>query len=213
MNVELAAGSQPSRATIMAELASVLRNSNGSTTSIESAIARTGVSLQEISVHFGGKRELLLAMISELSDSMSDPLTRGSTDPDSTKVDFQQRLLDFGQSVTDIYATSHLRDLYRIAITESIRHTGLGRDFYEAGPGRLTQRLAEFLETAQADGTLGSADPHLLASHFLASLRTNLDVADTFSHGLATSTVADRTYVRNVVDLFLNGICGGRQPC
>lgn len=202
MNAELAASHEHSRATIMAELAAVLRNANGNTTNIESAIAQTDISAREISASFGGNRELILAMVSELSDSMSAPLAGGST-----KRDVRQRLLDFGQRVTDIYATSHLRSLYRIAITESIRHTGLGRDFYEVGPGRLTERLAKFLQTAQAEGELGSAAPRLLASHFLASLRTNLDVADTLSHGLAP--VADRAYVRNVVDLFFHGIDGG----
>jgi len=49
---------------------------------------------------------------------MSAPLTIGSSKPD-----LRRRLLEFGQCVTDIYATSHLRGLYRIAVTESIRHT------------------------------------------------------------------------------------------
>jgi hypothetical protein len=125
----------------------------------------------------------------------------------------RQRLLEFGQCVTDIYATSHLRGLYRIAITESIRHTGLGRGFYEVGPGRLTQRLADFLQIAQAEGALRRVDPHLLASHFLSLLRANVDVVDTFPHDLAASPVARGAYVRNVVDLLCDGINGGRQLC
>jgi hypothetical protein len=200
MNAQLAAGRSHSRGTIMAELATVLRNSNEST-NIESAIAQTSISAQDIAANFGGNRELIVAMVSQLSDSMSAPLTR-----DSTPSDLRQRLLEFGQHVTDIYA-SDLRGLYRIAITESIRHTGLGRDFYEAGPGRLTQRLADFLQSGQDDGALNSADPHLLASHFLASLRANLDVANTFSN--ATRPVADAAYVRKVVDLFFDGIIAG----
>lgn len=208
MNSELAAVPQHSRAMIMAELAAVLSRSNGNTSNIESAIAETSVSKQEIAAKFGGNRQLILAMVSALSDSMSAPL-----DGASAQSDLRQRLLEFGQCVTDIYATSRLRSLYRIAITESIRHTGLGRDFYELGPGRLTQRLADFLQSAQAEGALGPADPHLLASHFLASLRTPLDVADTFSPAPATSTGADRTHVWNVVDLFIHGIDRGRQPC
>lgn len=123
MNAELAAGPQHSRARIMAELATVLNKPNGNTTSIESALAETSVSPKEISAEFGGNRELILAMVSELSDTMSAPLAGGST-----RSDLRQRLLEFGQRVTDIYANSHLRTLYRIAITESSRHTGLGRD-------------------------------------------------------------------------------------
>ena len=204
MHAELAATPRHSRASIMAELAAALRDSNGNVTNIESAIANTGISAQEISTTFGGNRQLMLAMVRELSDSMCAPLSSASA------ADLRQRLLDFGQHVTRIYATSHLRALYRIAITESIRHTGLGRDFYEVGPGRLTQCLADFLQLAQRKGALGDADPHLLASHFLSSLRAHLDVADTFSPGLATT--AGGGYVGHVVDLFFDGVTGGKQP-
>lgn len=207
MNVKLATVPRQSRA-IMDDLATVLSDAEASTTNIESAIARTSISPQDIAATFGGKRELLLAMVSELSDAMSEPLASGSK-----KADLRQRLLEFGQCVTDIYATSHLRALYRIAITESIRHTGLGRDFHEAGPGRLTQRLTEFLQAAQAEGTLGRADPHLLASHFLSLLRANVDVTDSFANELATHRAMRGLYVRTVVDLFCDGINGGRSPC
>lgn len=201
-------GSEHSRATIMSELARVLRESDSSVTSIESAIARAGISLQVICARFGGTRELILVMVSQLSESMSASLTIASTKPD-----LRQRLLEFGWCVTDVYTTSHWRALYRIAVTESIRRTGLARDFHEAGLGRLTKRLADFLRIAQAEGTLGSADPHLLASHFLSPLRALLDGAATFSHDPAASLFACSAHVRNVVELFCRGINGGRQLC
>lgn len=199
----LPATSQRSRATIMAELATVLRDSDTRTTSIESAIAQAGVSIPEISAQFGSTRELLLAMVSQLSDTMSASLTAAPAG-----MDLEQRLLEFGQCVTDIYASSHLHTLYRIAVTESIRHTGLGRDFYEAGPGRLTQRLADFLQLAQVEGALRCADAHLLASHFLSLLRANLDIADSVPHERAARPVADEAYVRDAVELFCRGING-----
>lgn len=207
MNAELATDPRHSRATIMAEVATALRNSDG-TTNIESAIRTSSVSMQAIAAEFGSTRELMLAMVAQLSDSMSAPLRTCTT-----RRDLRQCLLDFGQRVIETYATSRLRSLYRIAITESIRHTGLGRDFYEAGPQRLTRHLTEFLQGAQAGAAPHVADTQLLASHFLASLRANLDIADTYAHRAVTSPVGDETYVRAAVDLFLHGIEGGRQPC
>jgi hypothetical protein len=203
MSSELPENTEHSRATIMAELAAVLRESDVPITNMESVVARTSVPMQQISTSFGSTRELLLAMVSELSDSMSAPLALGSAE-----LDVRQRLLDFGERVTDVYATSHLRGLYRIAITESIRHTDLGQDFYEVGPGRLTQRLADFLQAARVGGS-----PQLLASHFLSLLRTSLYQADTFPHGPAIRRVAGREDVRNAVDLFCAGINGARQLC
>jgi uncharacterized protein YbjT (DUF2867 family) len=74
MNSELATSPRHTRTAIIAEMATVLADAG--TTNIESAIARTNVSPQEISATFGGKRELLLAMVSQLSDSMSAPPLR-----------------------------------------------------------------------------------------------------------------------------------------
>jgi hypothetical protein len=103
-----------------------------------------------------------------------------------------------------------LRALYRIAITESIRHTGLGRDFYEIGPRRVEQCLADFLQRAQTEGTLRGADPCLLASHLLSLLRANVDAIDTFPEDLASSPTSRGAYVQNAVDLFCDGIDKGR---
>lgn len=195
MNSNIVAGPRRSRATIIQEVAKVLRDTDAST-NIESAIARSRVSLQEVADTFGGKRELLLAMVSELSDAMSANLT-----VDSPRRDLRERLIEFGQCVADTYATSHLRSLYRIAITESIRHTGLGRDFYDVGPGRLTQRLADFFKDAQASGELRRADPQLLASHFLSLLRANVDMVEFCPRDLAADVFA-------VVDVFCDGVNG-----
>jgi len=208
MNAELAASPRRARATIMADIATALRNSNGHATNIQSAIAATNTSASEIATEFGGNRELMLALVAQLSETMCAPLSTGAA-----TADLRQRLLDFGRCVTDIYANSHLRTLYRIAITESIRHTGLARDFYDIGPGHLARCLADFLHIAQRNGEIGSADPHLLASHLLAALRANLDVADTFSRYGAPDPLAAAAYVRNVVDLFFDGLGGGRQSC
>ncbi len=204
MNAQPAVGRSHSRGTIVAELVNVLSHAPVRTTNIESAIAETSVSVQDIATHFGSNRELILSLVLQLSDSMLAALA-----PASSPAEIRQRLLEFGQRVTDVYS-SYLRSLYRIAITESIRHTGLGRDFYDVGPGRLTQHLTEFLQTAQAEGALGAGNPHLLASHFLASLRANLDIADTF---LPATNLAAHAHVQQVVDLFLDGLNGGTVPC
>lgn len=204
MNAQLAVDRLHSRDTIVAELVKVLSHAPARTTNIESAIAETSVSAQDIATHFGSNRELILFLVSQLSDSMLAALA-----PASTSAELRRRLLEFGQRVTAVYS-SYLRSLYRIVITESIRHTGLGRDFYEVGPGRLTQHLTDFLQTAQAEGALGAGNPHLLASHFLASLRANLDIADTF---LPATNPAAHAHVQQIVDLFLDGINGGTPPC
>lgn len=206
-DAEAAKSAEYSRAAIIAELAAVLRDCDASVTNIESAIARAGIPMQEISAQFGAPRQLILAMVLQLSRSMAASLAVETT------ADLRQRLIEFGRCVIHTYASSHWRALYRIAVTESIRQTGLGRAFYESGFGYLTQRLAEFLRLAQEQGTLGPGDPHLLASHFLSPLRALVDMPGAHALDLATSPLACSVHARNVVDLFCRGINGGRQSC
>jgi AcrR family transcriptional regulator len=195
------------RDSIMAELAAVLRNADASTTSIESAIAKSDVSADEVAAHFDSRRELVLAMVSQLTDELSAPLRESAS-----RSNMRTRLIDFGERVAEGYATSHLRALYRIAITESIRHTGLGRDFYEIGPGRLLEHVASFLKMGQNEGVVRSGAPHLLASHLLALLRTHLDDPDACPNELAVASNR-ASYARDAVDLFCRGIHAGKQPC
>lgn len=207
MAPELAIPSRQARAAIVAAVAVALRDAGTSITNIESAIARTRVSEREVSEVFGSRRELLVEMVAQLSDSMCAPLEMEPTGPD-----WSLRLCAFGERVAEHYATSYLRSLYRIAITESIRHTGLGRDFYDAGPGRIKDRLTEFLRAAQAQGALRCSDPAAASRHFLSLLRVRLDEADSFPRDV-DRFAATHAYVQSVIDVFSHGIGGRRQPC
>lgn len=188
-------------AAIIARLAAAIREADTHITNIESAIATIGVSPREISLQFGGTRELILAMTSELTDRMSAPLAAVSM-----SADLRERLLAFAEHVLELCATSHWRGLCRIVVTDSIRKTGLARDFHEAGPGRLVRALAAFLRMAQEEGALASGDPHLLASHFLSPLIADLPQAGSCTHGCPPSPVVRSAYVRSLVDLFCHGI-------
>ncbi|HEX5458936.1 MAG TPA: TetR/AcrR family transcriptional regulator C-terminal domain-containing protein [Steroidobacteraceae bacterium] len=195
-------------AAMVARLAAALREPDARITNIESAIAKSGVSLRDISLHFGGTRELILAMASELADRMAAPLAALSV-----TADLRARLLEFGEHVLELCATSHWRGLYRIGVTESIRKTELARELHEAGPGKLVQHLAAFLRMAQEGGALGAGDPLLLAGHFLSPLIAAHDPVDGLMPGSPPGAVARGTYVRNLVDLFCHGINRTRQLC
>ena len=206
MNTQLAATPRLSRASIMAKLVTVMSAAGMEFTNIEAALGRAGFSQRDITEQFGSNRELLLAMVMQLSDSMAAPLNSVSS-----KTNWRLCLLEFGERVSKTYSNSHLRTLYRIAITESIRHTGLERDFYEAGPGRLTQRLASFIASAQVEGAIRGDSPQMMASHFLSLLRVDLDGADAAPPHSGTPASAD--HVRSVVNVFSGGIGGGARAC
>jgi hypothetical protein len=59
-----------------------------------------------------------------------------------------------------------LLELRRLVIAEANRFPGLGRAFYDRGPGRTIAALATTFERLAARGVLAIEDPTLAATHF-----------------------------------------------
>ena len=193
-----------SRSEIIAAVAESLRQMTEIPTNIQIVLSRTDISEQEVIKEFGSMDGLILALVSQLMDALSLPLQGPAQD----EKEFRQRLLQFGQSLAEAYSFSALSRLTRIAITESIRHTGLGGQFYEAGPHLLTQRLASFLEGGQQAGAIAPVDSQLAADHFLSLVRADLDLIDSSSHGSPTRA---RMAAEQAVSLFHGGILGRKE--
>ncbi|MGH8177515.1 MAG: TetR/AcrR family transcriptional regulator C-terminal domain-containing protein [Steroidobacter sp.] len=137
---------------------------------------------------------------------MLEPLGRPPTE-----TSFETQLLEFANRVADAYSFSHLRGLYRIALTDAVRHTGTGRIFYQRGPGLLTAELARFIHGAQRAGVIRNADSRQLASHFMALLRAGLDLADTFPSDMSNRPPRKKGDVSRAMNLFYAGIRAGER--
>lgn len=194
------------RYAILNEVADALRAADGNVTSIEAAIAATDLGTQEIAAAFGNNRALVIALAEMLAGSLMEPL-EGVT----TAASFRHKLLAVGHRVTNEHTVSQLKSLYRIALTEVIRNTGIGPEFYKRGPGSLTAGLARFFEDAQAAGIVGEDDSRYLASHFLALLRAGFDLSDTFPPDRSTDLSNTQGDVSRIVDLFCAGIHTGAR--
>jgi hypothetical protein len=192
------------RYTILSEVADALRAADSGLRSIEAVIATTDLSSQEIADAFGSNHGLVIALAEMLAASMLEPLEGCTTAPS-----FRRKLLAFGHRVTNENSASQLKNLYRIALTEVIRNTGIGRDFYKHGPGLLTAGLARFFKAAQTDGIDLEEDCHALASHFLALLRASFDLSDTFPSDVSKELSYEQGDVSRIVDLFCIGIHTG----
>lgn len=199
---------QLTRSEITAAVAESLRQMTEIPTNIQIVLSRADISEQEVINEFGSTDGLILELVSQLMDALSLPLQG----PAQGEEEFRQRLLQFGQSLAEAYSFSPLRGLTRIAITESIRHTGLGGQFYEAGPQLLTQRLASFLEGAQQAGAIAPVHSHLAADHFLSLVRADLDLIDSSSQNSPTREEARaRMAAEQAMSLFHGGILGRKE--
>jgi len=162
-----------SRNAIMDKVAEVLREPRSTDTDIELAMDRAGVNRDEVNSTCGSTHGLLLEMVSELSRSLIEPLEAKATDRTVRDV-----LVEFGNRLAETYSVSHLDSLYRIVLTEATRHSGIGKDFFERGPGMLRMRLAQYLESsARRFGRLRIDNPKRVADNFLTLLGNNLEIS------------------------------------
>lgn len=207
MSIALQTATENRRQTILREVADALRTADSGITSIEAVIATTNVTSQQVGDAFGSNQGLLVALAQTLASSMLEPL-----DDCTTEASFRERLLAFGHRVTDVYSASQLKNLYRIAVTEVIRNTGIGCDFYNHGPGLLTAGLTRFLKAAQMAGIAAGQDSRSLASHLLALLRASFDLSDTFPPDGPNESSHEQRDVSQVIELFCAGIqTGGKN--
>ena len=187
---------------IIAEVAAVLREERATATNIESAVDKAGIDRNKVNAMFGSMHGLLLEMVSDLSGALIQPLEDHPTDRTVRDV-----LIEFGNRLTNTYSVSHLIALYRIALTEATRNSGIGKDFFERGPGKLTRCLAQYLEySARRFNRIRIDNPKRMADNFLSLLGDNLELSGAMT-GTRTSSVKDNSdAVIDAVQLLFRGI-------
>jgi AcrR family transcriptional regulator len=195
------------RKDIIGKVAAVLREERATATDIESAVDKAGVDRDEVNATFGSMHGLILEMVSDLSGALIQPLEDRATDRA-----VQDVLIDFGNRLANTYSVSHLIALYRIALNEATRHSGIGREFFERGPGRLTMCLAQYLEySARRCNQLRIDNPKRVAENFLSLLTDNLELFDSMAATRTSSSGDLSDPIIEAVELFCHGIVTGGQ--
>lgn len=82
---------------------------------------------------------------------------------------FEATLQKLGESFIAKMSSRDAVSLYRLVVGESKRFPEIGRIFYERGPQRTLERLADFLSAAMQAGLVRQTDP-FAAAQYLVSL-------------------------------------------
>jgi AcrR family transcriptional regulator len=192
---------------IIGKVAKVLCQERATATNIESVVDKAAVDRDAVIAKFGSMHGLLLEMVSNLSDELIQPLEQQSMDRTMRDV-----LIEFGIQLAHTYATSHLIALYRITLSEATRHSGIGRDFFERGPARLTACLARYFEfSVRRFGKVRFSDARRLADNFLYLLGDTLEFSDWMTTTRVATAKDCRDAVIEAVDLFYYGLVKGEQ--
>lgn len=187
---------------IIERVAQVLREEWSTATNIESAVDRAGVDRELVVATFGSMHGLILDMVSDLSGALIQPLECHPADQALREV-----LIDFGRLLVKTYSASHLVALYRIALTEATRHSGIGKEFFERGPGRIAVCLAQYLESSSRQSSQWRIDnPRRVADNFLSLLGDNLESLEMIAPARAMSASDQNHAVVDTVEFFCRGI-------
>ncbi len=131
--------------------------------SMETIARDARVSLRPIYSQFGGKAGLFGALIRRCSDQFI-----GSLADDS---ELEDALIEFGRQFLYRITRPDVLRMRAILIGESPRFPDLATQFYEQGPRRTLDHLAQFFARHQQAGLIANIDPGFLADQFVGALR------------------------------------------
>jgi len=170
--------------------------------SMEAIAKEARVSLRTIYSQFGGKAGLFGALVRRCSDQFFETLSFDSS-PEAALAAFAREFL-YRITRPDVVR------MRAILIGESPRFPDLATQFYEQGPLRSLEHLAQFFARHQQAGHFAPIPPHILADQFLSGLRS--ERFQKLQLGLETTpTEAEiEVWARQATRLFLYGCASER---
>lgn len=162
------------------------------------------VSLRTLYSQFGGKAGLFGALVRRCSDQFVAGLA-DTDDPEEALIAFARHYL-FRITRPDVVR------LRAILIGEAPRFPDLATQFYEQGPQRTLEHLAQFFAKHQKAERFPPLDAHFLAEQFISSLRS--ERFQRLQLGLAPTPDEQEidAWARQATRLFLYGCMAMRQP-
>ncbi|MGZ4980111.1 MAG: TetR/AcrR family transcriptional regulator [Methylobacter sp.] len=169
--------------------------------SLETIAREARVSMRTIYSQFGGKAGLFGAMIRRCSDGFVTSLSEEhvlANSPDEVLISFAKQFLH-GITRPDVVR------MRALLVGESPRFPDLATQFYEQGPQRTLEHLAQFFVRQQQAGYFVATDPHFLADQFLSALRNERFQKLQLGLEPTPDEAEIDAWARQAVDLFLHG--------
>jgi AcrR family transcriptional regulator len=195
------------RAAILEAASEVFLNAGYEAASIEAVIEKVGGSKRAIYSHFGGKKELFSALVTEASSRVIGALSP----KDVEGKDLRETLRIFGLRASRVLMAPTTLGLYRAVIAEGARQPDVAQAFFKCGPGRVTKSLATVLEQFRARGEISIDNSQRAAERFLGMLRDDVHLQVVLGlRAPLNKAEIDRSVVQ-AVEIFLHGVAASRS--
>jgi TetR/AcrR family transcriptional repressor of mexJK operon len=134
-------------------------------TSMDEIAAEAGVSKQTVYRQFADKEGLFTEIVLGTIDQVGEPFFSGVQTLEDSE-DLEKDLQQIARLLVSVAGDPQLRRLRRLVIGEAERFPELGRTYYERGPGRSAEGLAERFRRLAEKGLLEIDDPVFAANQF-----------------------------------------------
>jgi len=171
-------------------------------TSVDAIIERVGGSKRAVYAHFGSKRDLFVAIVTENVEQALASLES----EDLRGHDLRSTLQEFGCRMLELLTSPKSVALFSMIVGEGRRFPKLAKDFFESGPERATGRLTKELQAHQDRGEIALADCRSAAEYFIGMLRGSIQIGVLLGARKAPSRQETEHIVRDVVNIYLDGI-------
>lgn len=182
---------------IVQNVADALRGSHGAT-SFSALLASAGVTQDDIMREIGSNEALMRAVTETIAQRLMAPLAETPTE-----ASFIPQLVEFSRLATHEYSGLRVKNLYRILVADTTHQPGIKGAMYRHGPELVRRELARFFSSAQSAGVRLEANSSLLATYFMAFLRSYWDLSD-MSAG--TDQAPCEREIGKLVEVFFTGI-------
>lgn len=171
------------RKAILLEAGKLFREMGYERASMNELAQRIGGSKATLYGYFPSKEDLFVAVTQGVADQhLADAIAKLR---ESRQEDPELALRRFGEAMIVLVNEDDAMAVYRMVVGES-RRSDVGRLFFEAGPRRCIDAVAEFMRHAMDLGVLRPGKPEIVARQFV---------------GLLTAETEDRLYQRDPAPL------------
>lgn len=187
------------RAAILDAARSLFTEQGFAGVSMDGIAAKAGVSKLTVYSHFGDKDSLFSEAIrAQCQELMPDDLFQ-----DAPEGPLRSQLEAIGMAFFAMISSDAAIATHRMMLNPSTGDAPIRRMFWEAGPQRINQAMADFLQVRAEANDLVIPDLRLAASQFFCLLKGELYSA--MACGLQCSPTAEdvRCHVASSVDFFL----------
>ncbi len=194
------------RAAILGSAMKLFLQNGFAKTSMAAIADEADVTKQTVYAHFKDKDNLFQNIIAELAKKHAPPPGLFG----SGKASVEAALYDLGLAFLNMVSSKEGIAATQLVVAEAYRHQRLAQHYYESGPRRILNLLADYLASQVKAGKLRIHSPLSAASYFFAMLKGNYYLRVLLNTKPKPTANEKEAHVRECVTIFMR-LYGGKD--